>query len=278
MYKKLLSLLFVCATLHASAQDLEISLTGGSMNYVGDLQPKFFNLKQALPAGGLKISYSVSPQFSIRTGFTYGKVQAYDQLSTDATQKARNLNFQSRILEFHLAGEYDILPMDQYIWSPYVFAGVGVFQFNPYTKDAFGNQVFLQSLATEGQGLAGNSDPYKLTALSIPMGVGVKVALSQAVTASGEFGLRKIFTDYLDDVSGNYPSQSALLAAKGPQSVALSFRGDELPPFSASFPSSSTARGTKSGKDWYYYAGLSLSLRLSANSGGQEVFRGSPKF
>jgi Domain of unknown function (DUF6089) len=265
MCRRIFITLSCMAAFAAGAQDLEVGLIGGSANYVGDLQPKFFNLKQAQPMGGLIIRYNTASKFSVRAGLSMAKLQAFDKLSDDAAQKSRNLNFQSNTWEFHLAGEYHIFDMYDKPWSPYVFAGVALFHFDPYTKDRYNNRVALQSVGTEGQKV---DEHYKLNSFAIPLGVGVKVALNQDIVAGAEFGVRKTFTDYLDDVSGNYVSQSSLLAQNGPAAVALAFRGNEIPPFSAAYPAAGTARGTKSGKDWYYYAGIHLSVRLGLPNGG----------
>ena len=40
---------------------------------------------------------------------------------------------------------------------------------------------------------------------SIPMGGGVKIAVNESFNIILEYGIRKTFTDYLDDVSTTYP-------------------------------------------------------------------------
>jgi len=48
------------------------------------------------------------------------------------------------------------------------------------------------------------------------------------VVIAYEIGLRKLFTDYLDDVSTTYVDQATLLAARGPDAVKMAYRGGEL--------------------------------------------------
>ena len=59
---------------------------------------------------------------------------------------------------------------------------------------------------TEGQGTTSfqNRKPYSLTQLSIPFGGGVKIGVSDDFNIIIEYGLRKTFTDYIDDVSTTY--------------------------------------------------------------------------
>lgn len=54
------------------------------------------------------------------------------------------------------------------------------------------------------------------------------MSLNDNLRIGVEAGLRKLFTDHLDDVSGNYVDEADLLAAKGQLAVDLSYRGDEV--------------------------------------------------
>jgi hypothetical protein len=44
--------------------------------------------------------------------------------------------------------------------------------------------------------------------VAIPFGIGAKMNVSKKVGIGLEWGPRKTFTDYLDDVSGTYPDVS----------------------------------------------------------------------
>jgi len=68
---------------------------------------------------------------------------------------------------------------------------------------------------------------YGLTQLSIPFGGGVKMALSDDINLRLEVGLRKLFTDYLDDVSTTYADEDELRANNGQLAVDYAFRGDD---------------------------------------------------
>jgi hypothetical protein len=74
-----------------------------------------------------------------------------------------------------------------------------------------------------------------------------------------ELGYRKLFTDYLDDVSTEYVDQATLLAAKGQTAVDLAYRGDEVG--AGSYPSAKTPRGGAKEKDGYYYMALTVTVR-----------------
>ena len=46
--------------------------------------------------------------------------------------------------------------------------------------------------------------PYKRIQIAIPLGLGARFRINQVMDFAAEFGFRYTFTDYLDDVSGNY--------------------------------------------------------------------------
>ena len=147
--------------------------------------------------------------------------------------------------------------MNYKTWSPYIFGGLAVFHFNPYTYDQQNNKVFLKPLSTEGQGLPGYEKPYSLTQLALPFGGGIKYNISDNFRIALEVGLRKLFTDYLDDVSTNYPDLNLLR----PRAAYLSYRGDELKP-PVPFPGEGAIRGNPKVKDNYYLLMIRVSYRL----------------
>ncbi|MBD0331427.1 MAG: hypothetical protein ICV66_02120, partial [Chitinophagaceae bacterium] len=91
-------------------------------------------------------------------------------------------------------------------------------------------------------------------------------------------GLRKLFTDYLDDVSTTYVDPNDLLAEKGQKAVDLSYRGDEVPgeftntgivyPDSG-YPTKDAQRGNPKAKDYYYFSGIHVIFSFGGNSGGR---------
>ena len=267
--KNIFILLLISLPFSLLSQNLHVDVFGGIANYQGDLQGKRLDIKQSKPAVGLGLSYDLSNKLIVRTGFTYGTVMGDDKKNTTAKGVAeRNLNFKSAVAELHLGLEYNLFNLEERSFTPYVFAGVAGFHFNPYTKDLAGNKFFLQPLSTEGQGLAAYPErkEYKLTQFSIPFGGGVKFRLSDDLQVGVEMGLRKLFTDYLDDVSNVYADQNILLNAKGAKAVELAFRGDEINP-NEPYPSNGDQRGNAKSKDFYYFSGIKISKRINSNGG-----------
>ena len=269
--KKILILLIVCFTSSfLYAQRLHIGIFGGLANYNGDLTENYFPSKTTNGSIGVTANYELTNRIRLRAGYTYAVVGGADRFATTNEALMRNLSFETSIHEFSLLGELYLFDLSERRLSPYGFVGLAAFNFNPYAFDANLNKVYLQPLSTEGQGLPGYPDkkPYKLTQMAIPAGVGLKYALSDRVQIGAEFGYRKLFTDYLDDVSTTYADEADLLAARGPKAVEMAYRSDELPGGDPNFPAKDYGRGGAKYKDSYYFTGLHVSFRLGSGMGG----------
>jgi hypothetical protein len=228
----------------------------GTSNYVGDLDDNF-TPRYTKPAFGLHLLYNFRPHFGFRFNFFKGTITASDVSGTMAGNKERNLSFYTPVSELGLNLVYRPLAMHKGELprrriSPYLFAGIAVFRFNPMTTLG-GEEIELQPLGTEGQYLIGDyPEPYKLTQLAVPMGAGINFKISRRVDLGVESGFRKTFTDYLDDVSTNYPDLDQL-AEVSPVAAALSNRsGSPVVP--------GAPRGNPDLKDWYIYTNVGFTF------------------
>jgi hypothetical protein len=248
----------------------EINFGAGIASYYGDLTQSdhaIFDQPSYAFSGGYSLNFT--PHWSWISDIAFLKVQASDSKNSRADLRARNLSFKSGIWNVNTAAEYNIFDIsDGRKFTPYVFLGIGLFHFNPYTTDRNGNKVYLQLKGTEGQGLAAYPDrqPYKLTQLEMPFGLGVKFVLNDNMMLQWEFRYHYIDTDYLDDVSqAGYPDQ-AVLAAKDPTLPGLTYRGDELPG-GAPYPGKGAGlnRGNPNNRDSYYTTQIKFVYRLKSN-------------
>jgi len=244
----------------AKAQYVHLTAFAGTTNYTGDLQDKKFTFNQAGAAFGVGVLYEFTEQLYFRGNITFGKINGDDKKA--GKNAGRNLSFSSPITDVHLGMEYELLNPYEKTVVPYVFTGLSFFHFNPSTTDNIGGVVHLQPLGTEGQGFYQGRTKYNLTQIAIPFGGGVKYSISEDVRISFEIGIRKTFTDYLDDVSTTYADKALLLANNGQRAVDLSYRGDEVIGGSSIYPAANTQRGSAKNKDWYYFTGLGVSFRL----------------
>lgn len=260
-------LILVLATHIVFSQRFHVGLFGGLAAYNGDLTDKIFPRKVTNGAIGITGNYELTDNIMLRGGFTYSVVGGADRFSKDAELRARNLAFETSISEFSVVGEYYLLNLYDNRFSPYAFAGLALYHFNPYAFNGTSDKIYLKPLSTEGQGLAGYPDrkAYSLTQAAIPFGGGVKFAVNDKLHLGVELGFRKLFTDYLDDVSTTYADPADLLAAKGQLAVDMSYRGDDVG--NPVYPVKGAGRGGPNHNDTYYFTGLHLTYRLGGGHG-----------
>lgn len=253
-------LLLFCLLLpvFGTAQNFHFAARLGMAGYQGDLKAKSVSLSQTKPMFSLGARYDLSEHIMARSYLTLTALKADDKKGT-AVMKQRNLNFQSKVFEWEISGQYSFFSLNERWWTPYVYAGIGIFHFNPFTKDENGGKTFLKPLSTEGQGFQPGVKDYGLWQLNIPFGIGAEYSLNEDMRVGLEFGYRKLFTDHLDDVSGNYIDQSKLLTARGQKAVDLAYRGDEIG--AGPYPSPDVLRGKPQKNDGYYYIALTYTVR-----------------
>ncbi len=248
-----------------------IGFSAGISNYIGDLDDNFVP-RFSTPGVGAHFIHSFSPVVSFRFSYYHGWLQASDKQGSLNNMNGRNLSFKTKLDEVAAILR---LKLTNYKWhsrryaiiEPYIFGGVAFFHFNPRAKHE-GIWYDLHSLGTEGQYLTdgNNPAPYSLYQWAIPMGAGVEKNLNSNWVLGIEFGFRKLFTDYLDDVSWNYPDKSFMMREMGPVATALSDPSDR-----SKYPDgrSGYLRGNPEQKDWYSYSNVHITYYFSGNSGNK---------
>ena len=247
-------------------ENTEVGFIGGASYYLGDLNTTHFN--NSLPFGGIVIRKNIDRRFSYKAELLYLNIAADDRVdATDTIAINRGLHFRSSVFELSGQIEFNFLPFEAgnalYTWTPFVYTGLSFFHFNPQAENKDGLWVNLQELGTEGQG--SNSFPerkkYPLTQLAIPLGGGLKIAVNPSFNIILEYGVRKTFTDYLDDVSKTYPLTNggdisditnATYEMSDPNGTHIA--GDQ--------------RGNPDKKDWYSFVGITLSFKLNNQTKG----------
>jgi hypothetical protein len=252
----------------------EFSLGIGASNFLGELGGanqigthglKDFEWSATNLAAAIGLRYKISKYFALNTHLTYGRVSGDDKLTEEPARHLRNLNFVSNIYEFNinLEGAYQEEQMGNiyhrkgthglhgYEVYMYGFAGVGIFYFDPKaTYD--GTTYHLHDLGTEGQGWGGKSQ-YSLLQFCIPLGVGFKYTLDRTWGVGLELGVRKTFTDYIDDVSTVYFDFSNTGAPDYIKELA-----------DPSHQEAGAQRGNSKENDAYIFAVFSVNYRLQA--------------
>ena len=200
----------------------------GGANRIGTFFVRDLEFKATRPSAQVGIRYKFNNHFAVKGGFYYQMVNGSDKLTKEPYRQNRNLSFRSPIYELSVQGEFFLTKEQQgarykiknakgvknYDFQAYLFGGIGGFFFNPQAM-YHGNWVNLQPLGTEGEGLPGGPKKYSRFSVCIPYGIGVKDAINKEWSIGLEIGMRKTFTDYIDDVSGNYYDNAKLRAARG---------------------------------------------------------------
>jgi len=257
----------------------EIGIQLGVSNYYGDLQPKLWASYGYQPMGGIVYKYFMTPHTGIRFGASYTNLSAADSLSPIPVNRARNLSFSTRLFEFHGALEFNFLPIDVFRRkaTPYVFAGIAAFYFNPYAEDLAGNKHFLRPLSTEGQGLPMYPDrkQYSLVNVAFPVGGGFKFFIGKTIMLTTELGFRYTNTDYLDDVSRTYVNLDTLQAYKGKLARQMAYRGNTIGANTSQEPNPNYGgqRGDPKANDWYWYGNISIAIYFRAFGNPKEYLK-----
>jgi hypothetical protein len=264
--------------------DLDYGGGLGASNYLGDIGGKeksrrdFVNdiqMSQTRPSLNAFVRYRFNQKAFVKGSINTFRIQGADSLSTNPERTGRNLSFRNDILE--LAATIEIQTSEMFDignsrkftvdFKSYVFFGIAGFYHSPKAK-YMGNWYALRPLRTEGQ-----EKPYSSFELSIPMGLGFYYTFKNKHRFGWEFGWRKTFTDYLDDISTNYAKPEKM--SNDPMAPILSNRNVELTEPHPINPSNYTAnnksaspRGNPRDKDNYFVSTFSYSY----------VVRGKSKF
>jgi hypothetical protein len=165
------------------AQRSEIGFGIGTFTYTGDLA-RNYNFLNSKPAGTVFYRSNLSKVVSFRAALTAGKIGASDKRPVDVFAQQRNASFNifmmeaSAVMEYHFLNWRDTKHILRF--TPYLFGGLGLF------------------------GMSGNGNKtaeYSNVQGAIPFGAGIKYIVNPKWYVALEFGARKTFFDYLDNVS-----------------------------------------------------------------------------
>lgn len=263
----------------------EISVGLGVTNFLGDLGGanqvgthvfRDIEFSTTRPDISASFRYYFTPNISGKAGIYYGLISGNDKLTANEARANRNLSFKSNIWELSAQAElsgltvyreghrYNIKRARGYkniLFQAYGFAGVGMFRFNPkgYYRGRWYN---LQELGTEGQGLPGEPEKYKRIGLCLPIGAGFRYGISRNLNIGIEYGIRKTFTDYLDDVSGVYYDKETIRANYGDAAAYFS-DPSATDDGKDSWTAAGTDRGKTNYKDSYMFMFVTLNYRIA---------------
>ena len=244
-----------------SALEGEYGVTIGAAHYFGDL-----NNRAAVNRPKIALGAFFRKQFgnytAIRVAVHFAQLGYSDQYSQNDFQRRRNLSFNTNIFEFALRGDFNFfkfIPSDfNHSFTPYATLGVGVFSYDPYAYYN-GDKVYLRPLNTEGETFYQGRKAYSTMAICIPIGFGVKYAITEKVNISFEISHRFTTTDYLDDVSKTYVGQDKFDPPSPPIAKILQDRSFET---GTLIGVEGRQRGFSKQKDQYAIAEFGISFNI----------------
>src|SRR5690554_5703144 len=164
------------------AQSKEIGGGLASFNYTGDLIRSYSVKNQSL---GFNFFYirTFKEGWAGKLNLSAGRIKGSDQTPIDSQAQMRNTSFQDFLTEISGQLHYDFLDFKSrnslVNFTPYLTVGAGFFLINRADKNG----------------------SYSDVQLMIPFGGGVKYSLGPLWTVGLEFSARKLFYDYLDNIS-----------------------------------------------------------------------------
>ncbi len=257
----------LCNNTNVSAQyhHQEIGAWVGISNYFGDINTNY-SFKKVRPSGGIVYRYHVMEYIAIKGSASYASIGFEDADSPFPYQQARNLSFRSNIIEASALIELNFkkfVPGSRaHSFTPYLTAGIGFFHHNPKAK-IDGEWYRLKLAGTEGQNESqiSGKKPYKSIQMTVPAGFGFKWWMKGPWTMSAEAVYRSTFTDYIDDVSGQYVDN--LIFLDGSIEAQLEDRSGEVG--TILIGDTGQQRGDSSSNDGYLFVGVSFTYTLFAN-------------
>ena len=176
-------------------------------------------------------------------------------LIDELSNNTRNLSFRNNIYEFSNALEFNFKPFsnrDIHTKATfYATAGVSIFMHKP--------EAYLDGKWHDLSSLATKNEDYSLIQFAIPLGGGIKYAVTDNLILAFETAWRRTFTDYLDDVSGVY---SEVGNADGSINRFVD-RSWELTPDRRPLAKDGDMRGDPNLNDWYIQSIFKISYRFT---------------
>ena len=229
MIKKLAVLLlaipFFSTQIYAQSfgEKTSIGFFGGISQYHGSMPQTLVRA-----AAGINLNYSITDKFSVRFQFaaseTGGSDSSLSNLANNGNDtRASAYYFRTNINEFSLMPQYDFFSIAGGAkFTPYVFAGIGYYNFKPYQIDEItrtNGTLRYQNIAMK------QVEKFSNWQMNVPLGIGIKYAVTPNVIINAEGDYRFLFNKYIDNYIADNKKDSYYTISLG-----ISFR---LSPISA---------------------------------------------
>ena len=289
MNRRLLIIVLLLIPVIVSAQrrnryKYEFVMGLGATNFLGELGGadqigtnllKDLEFSATRPSLTIGLRYKNSRYVGYKGGLYLGIVNGDDKLTSEPFRNNRNLHFRSPIVEIsgqiegyitreqqgHLYKIKNAKGMKNLDFQAYGFLGIGAFYFNPQAMYQ-GSWVNLQPLGTEGQGIMAGKKKYKRINIAVPLGLGFKYGIDRKWSVGLEYGLRKTFTDYIDDVSTVYFRDTTGTWSDMQKNLADPSLGNIQLPDGLEVTGHGQQRGDSRDKDAYMFCNITVNYKF----------------
>jgi len=189
--------------------NLEFGFNLGTYIYQGDLTPAALGSYKT-PGWGMMIfaKKQISNPFSVRANLAYATLRGDDAKYTHPSwRQQRNFKFRSRVIELSGLLVWDILPKTENgtvspRFIPYMFGGLGMSFLKTRSDWSSFNQEYFAAYPNVEEGLVTDAAhaPAKMLPV-MPLGAGVKYAVSPKLSVFAESVYRFTYSDYIDGFS-----------------------------------------------------------------------------
>ncbi len=195
MYKYLLvsftGVLLIGSVSVYSQKNANVGIFAGTSYYMGDINPNRHFYRPALSLGGF-YRYNIHSRVAVRANAYYAQLSGNDldfpdQLHPD--RPATPASFNTSLLDMSLQVEYNFMP-----YTP----NVADHAFTPYISTGIAAALIL------------TTDRSATNLVGLPFGLGIKMNISEKVTAGAEWSFRKTFNDRIDGIENPSGVQSVI--------------------------------------------------------------------
>ncbi len=172
-------------------QSVDIGFFGGSGTYFGDMTKTEWQ-KSVNPAYGGFLRYNFNPRYALRFNVLNGTIGAKGDFESQPWHFSKNVFDLSLRFEFNY---FKYIVGDKATpYSTYLFGGIGMQMYN-YTMDSTRLGSIVHRTYFNNADKSG-----RVFSPTIPFGLGFKFNLSKRIGLGIEAGLRKTFSDKLDNL------------------------------------------------------------------------------
>jgi len=176
----------------------------GGAAYQGDLLERVVpELGETGPALGAFARFYLNASFSLRTDLLYARYSGNDQNASDPDRRKRNFRFDSQLGEVALLLEWDPLGRRRFpgryrmrnTFSPFFYAGAGLgYLFADPEFNINGSGDYPSDVRRDLE------ETYPKFRPAVPLGMGLRLDLSDKFSLSGMVGVHYLFSDHLDGI------------------------------------------------------------------------------